>query len=110
MIMEKTKSLCIRLSEDELCAIEKKMADCNIKNMSAYIRKMAIDGMIILLDIHELREISRLMRYNSNNINQIAKRLNEGKGAYASDIQDIKEKQTQITDMIRDIYLKLSKL
>lgn len=108
--MEKTETVSLRLSEDERRKIEEKMADCNIKNMSAYIRKMAIDGMIIHLDIRELREISRLMRYNSNNINQIAKRLNEGRGAYASDIQDIREKQTQLTEMIREIYLKLSKL
>ena len=71
---------------------------------------MAIDGMIINLDMPELKEISRLLRYNGNNINQIAKRLNEGKSVYASDIADIKEKQTQITDMVRDIYLKLSKM
>ena len=58
----------------------------------------------------ELKEISRLLRYNGNNINQIAKRLNEGKSVYASDIADIKEKQTQITDMVREIYLKLSKI
>ena len=108
--MEKTETVSLRLSEDERRKIEEKMADCNIKNMSAYIRKMAIDGMIIHLDIRELREISRLMRYNSNNINQIAKRLNEGRGAYASDIQDIREKQTQLTEMIRGIYVKLSKL
>ncbi len=108
--MEKTETICIRLSEKERRQIEEKMSDCNVQNMSAYIRKIAIDGMIIHLDMHELREISRLMRYNSNNINQIAKRLNEGRGAYASDIKDIKDKQTQITDMIREIYLKLSKL
>ena len=78
--------------------------------MSAYILKMAIDGMIINLNMPELKEISRLLRYNGNNINQIAKRLNEGKSVYASDIADIKEKQMQITDMVREIYLKLSKI
>lgn len=108
--MGKTETISLRLSEKERSIIKEKMTDCNIKNMSAYIRKMAIDGMIVHLDIRELREISRLMRYNSNNINQIAKRLNEGRGAYASDIQDIREKQTQLTEMIREIYLKLSKL
>lgn len=78
--------------------------------MSAYILKMANDGMVINLDMPELKEISRLLRYNGNNINQIAKRLNEGKSVYASDIADIKEKQMQITDMVREIYLKLSKI
>ena len=83
--MEKSEAIYIRLSENELKQIKEKMEVCNIKNMSAYILKMAIDGMI-------------------------AKRLNEGKSVYASDIADIKEKQTQITDMVREIYLKLSKI
>lgn len=108
--MEKSEAIYIRLSENELKQIKEKMEVCNIKNMSAYILKMAIDGMIINLDMPELKEISRLLRYNGNNINQIAKRLNEGKSVYASDIADIKEKQTQITDMVREIYLKLSKI
>ena len=108
--MEKSEAIYIRLSENERKQIKEKMEVCNIKNMSAYILKMAIDGMVINLDMPELKEISRLLRYNGNNINQIAKRLNEGKSVYASDIADIKEKQTQITDMVREIYLKLSKI
>ncbi|MGN0182175.1 MAG: plasmid mobilization protein [Candidatus Ornithomonoglobus sp.] len=108
--MEKSEAIYIRLSENERKQIKEKMKVCNIKNMSAYILKMAIDGMVINLDMPELKEISRLLRYNGNNINQIAKRLNEGKSVYSSDIADIKEKQTQITDMVREIYLKLSKL
>lgn len=108
--MEKSEAIYIRLSENERKQIKEKMEVCNIKNMSAYILKMAIDGMIINLDMPELKEISRLLRYNGNNINQITKRLNEGKSVYASDIADIKEKQTQITDMVREIYLKLSKI
>lgn len=108
--MEKSEAIYIRLSENERKQIKEKMEVCNIKNMSAYILKMAIDGMIINLDMPELKEISRLLRYNGNNINQIAKRLNESKSVYAPDIADIKEKQTQITDMVREIYLKLSKI
>lgn len=108
--MEKSEAIYIRLSENERKQIKEKMEICNIKNMSAYILKMAIDGMIINLNMPELKEISRLLRYNGNNINQIAKRLNEGKSVYASDIADIKEKQMQITDMVREIYLKLSKI
>lgn len=80
------------------------------ENMSAYIRKMAIDGMIIKLDIPELKEISSLLRYSGNNINQLAKRLNEGRQIYAEDIKSIKEKQDRICKMMNDICFKLSNL
>lgn len=108
--MQKTRRIDLRVTEKEYDLILQKMAQCKIGNFSAYMIKMAIDGMVINLNMPELKEISSLLRYNGNNINQIAKRLNEGKSVYASDIADIKEKQTQITDMVRDIYLKLSKM
>jgi len=86
------------------------MDKCNCNNLSAYMIKMAIDGMIINLDMTELREISKLLRYNGNNINQIAKRLNESKNIYAVDIADIKKTQAEISEMVRQIYLKLAKI
>ena len=100
----------LRVSQDEYDLIRQKMAQCDCINMSAYLRKMAIDGLIVKLDMSELKEILRLLQYNGNNINQIAKRLNEGDGIYISDISDIKDKQAEILKLIREIYLKLLKL
>ena len=54
--------------------IRKRMAEAGIRNMSAYIRKMAIDGYVIKLDLSDVKEVSRLLRINANNINQYAKR------------------------------------
>ncbi|MGN0477074.1 MAG: plasmid mobilization protein, partial [Ruminococcus sp.] len=75
--MHKTRRIDLRITEDEYRLIRQKMAQCKIVNLSAYLIKMAIDGNVINLDIPELKEISRLLRYNGNNINQIAKRLKE---------------------------------
>ena len=108
--MGKTRRIDIRISENEYDLIMQKMAQCKSSNLSAYMIKMAIDGMTVNLEIPELKEISRLLRYNGNNINQIAKRLNEGKSVYMSDITDIKNMQTEILDMVKNIYIKLSKL
>ena len=47
---------------------------------------------------------------NGNNINQIAKRLNEDEDIYSSDITDIKDKQAEILKLIREVYSKLLKL
>lgn len=106
--MGKPYILHFRASEKEYDIITQKMKQCKSQNLSAYLLKMAVDGMVINLDMPELKEISRLLRYSGNNINQMAKRLNEGKNVYASELADIREMQTQITDMVRDIYLKMS--
>lgn len=108
--MDKSRRIDLRATEKEYNLILQKMSQTGSNNMSAYILKMAIDGMIINLDMPELKEISSLLRYNGNNINQIAKRLNSSQSIYASDIADIKEKQTQLTEMVREIYFKLAKL
>ena len=110
LFMERDMRIDLRVTKNEYDLITEKMQMSKCENMSAYIRKMAIDGMILKLDIPELKEISSLLRYNGNNINQIAKRLNEGGQIYSEDISDIKEKQNEICKMMNDICFKLSKL
>ena len=51
--------------------IRDRMAQMGFRNLSAYVRKMGIDGYYIHVDFKELLEIIRLMRIDSNNINQI---------------------------------------
>lgn len=70
------KQIHIKLSEAELQMIRDRMAQMKFKNLSAYVRKMAIDGYYIKVDFKELFEVIRLLRIDSNNINQIAKAVN----------------------------------
>ena len=100
----------LRVSQEEYDLIQQKMKQSGCVNMSAYMRKMAIDGLIVKLDVPEMKEILRLLRYNGNNINQIAKRLNESKTVYSGEIAEIKVGQTKILEIIREVYLKLLKL
>ncbi len=108
--MDRDMRIDLRVTKNEYDLIIKKMQMIGCENMSAYIRKMAIDGMIIKLDIPELKEIFSLLRYNGNNINQITKRLNAGRQIYAEDIKSIKEKQDKICKMMNGICFKLSNL
>ena len=64
----------IRVTPEERKLIEEKMREVGIINMSGYIRKMAIDGYLIMLKLDDLGEISRLLGIISNNINQYAKK------------------------------------
>ena len=62
------------VTPEEKELIQQNMALLGTDNMSAFLRKMAIDGHVIKLDLPELKELVSLLRYTSNNINQIAKR------------------------------------
>ena len=62
--------LNFRVSPEELALIEQKMAQLGTKNREAYLRKMALDGYVVRLELPELKEMVSLMRYSSNNLNQ----------------------------------------
>ena len=98
------------VDENELSMIKTKMAQIGTQNMSAYLRKMAIDGYVIKLDIPQLRELTSQMSRISNSENQIAKRLNTSGNLYETDIQEIKKNQEEIYEGIRKILNSLSQL
>ena len=102
--------LNFRVSEDEKEWIEKKMEAAGVINREAYLRKMAMDGYILRLDLPELKEMISLMRRMSNNINQIAKRMNEVGRLYEADIQEIIQNQERLWNGMRELLSRLGKL
>ena len=97
----------IRVTPKERKLIEAKMKEVGIINMSGYIRKMAIDGYLIMLKLDDLGEISRLLGIISNNINQYARRANETGSIYLQDIQDIKASQEKVVDAFKALLIRL---
>ena len=96
------------VSEEEKGLIEEKMAQVGMTNLSAYLRRISIDGMIIKLELPELKEMVSLLRYTSNNINQIAKRMNESGRIYDTDLESVTENQEKLWDMANEILTKLA--
>jgi len=86
---EKTTGFFFKMSPEEWNLVERRMEQSGIRNKSAYIRKMCIDGHVIILDSKLLNEIGRLLRITSNNANQIAKKVNSGGEAYRKDVDEI---------------------
>ena len=98
------------VDEKELDLIKQKMAQMGTENMSAYLRKMAIDGYVVNLDMPELRELTSKMKRISNSENQIAKQLNTSGNIYEADIEEIKKNQEEIYEGIKKILCSLSHL
>ena len=100
--------LNFRVTEREKQLIEDRMQEFGTTNRESYLRKIAIDGMIVKLEVQELKEIVSLMRRTSNNVNQIARRLNETGRIYEADITDVHNRQEQLWDMLNSLITKLS--
>lgn len=92
--------LNFRVSAEERRAIEEKMAMLQTTNMAAYIRKMSVDGYIVHLDTTDIRELVSQMRRYNNNLNQIAKRINETRNIYKADMDEIRQQQDTIWSMV----------
>lgn len=102
--------LNFRVTEREKQLIEDRMQEIGTTNREAYLRKIAIDGMLVKLEVPELKEIVSLMRRTSNNVNQIARRLNETGRIYEVDITDIQNQQEQLWDMLNSLITKISEI
>ena len=100
--------LNFRVTEREKQLIEDRMQEIGTTNREAYLRKIAIDGMLVKLEVPELKEIVSLMRRTSNNVNQIARRLNETERIYEVDITYVQNQQEQLWDMLNSLITKIS--
>ncbi|MCD7770074.1 MAG: plasmid mobilization relaxosome protein MobC [Oscillospiraceae bacterium] len=80
MAKEKNSGIYFKVSDQERQLIEQRMEDAGVSNMSAFIRKMCLNGLIVRLDIPQIPDCSKYLKSASNNLNQIARRLNSGGG------------------------------
>ncbi len=102
--------MILRLAQEEKDRIREKMDEAGIRNMSAYVRKMALDGICVKLDLEDVRELSVLLRRCSNNLNQYAKRANETGSIYAADIADLQARLDEIWELSRQSLLRLASI
>ena len=86
------------VTEQEAALIKERMAELGITNLSAYLRKMAVDGYIIHLDMSDIQEMIRLLRICSNNLNQYTRRANETGSIYAADVDDLRTRLDSLWD------------
>lgn len=105
---EKTDMLHFRVSPKELERINQKREEIGIRNMGAFLRKMAMDGYCVNLDLTDVSQVSSLLRRCSNNLNQYAKKANETGSIYAADIQDLQVRLDEIRELQRQILKRLA--
>lgn len=102
------KTVLFRVSPKEYDLMQQKAELSGIVSLSAYIRKMAIDGYVIKLELPELREMISLLRRSSNNLNQVARRVNSTSRIYAEDMEDMLRQQQELWQCANAILQKLA--
>ena len=100
----------VRVNPEELARIHEKQKELGIRNTGAYMRKMAMDGYCVNLDLSDVAQVSTLLRRCSNNLNQYAKAANENGRVYAADMEDLRQRLDELIDIGRKILARLAEL
>ena len=103
-------NLAFRVTEEERKMIEKRMAQAGMKNMRAFIVKMALDGQITRLELDSVKEMVRLLSNATSNINQIARRANQTDSIYAADLDELRRQYDGLWGQTKLILRKLAEL
>lgn len=92
---------------DEMEVIQGRMAEAGISNLSAYVRKMTLNGYVLHVDLSDIRELVALQRRCANNLNQVAVHANTY-GIYPSEIAALQKDYADLWEPLSELLKKLS--
>lgn len=95
--------LHVMVSEEELALIRERMAEAGVRNLGAYVRKMALNGYVLHVDLSDVRELVSLQRRCSNNLNQVAIQANTYGGIYPEEIKALQRDYETLWEPLSDL-------
>ena len=101
------QSICVWVRPDEMEAIRERMAEAGITNTAAYMRKMALNGYVLHVDLEPVRELVSLQRRCSNNLNQVAIHANTY-GIYPEEIKGLQQDYAALWGPLSDLLKQLA--
>ena len=105
---KQTEQFHFYATKEEADIIHQRMEEAGVKNKCAYLREMAVNGYIINVELHDVKEMTGLLGRYGNNINQIARRDNESGSVSTGDVRRIQKQMRELYDMLRRMLNRLS--
>ena len=102
--------LYVMVSQAEYEQIQERMVEAGTNNMGAFIRKLALNGYVLHVDLSPVREIVSLQRYCANNMNQIAKKVNIYNKIHSGEIAALQKDYTALWEPLIDLLKQLAEL
>ena len=102
--------LHVMVSEEELALLQERMAEAGVRNMGAFVRKMALNGYVLHVDLSDVRELVSLQRRCANNLNQVAIHVNTYGGIYPDEIKTLQRDYADLWGPLSDLLKKLSEV
>ena len=108
MNRKRSVHLHVMVTPEELELIRGRMAEAGITNAGAYMRKMALNGHILHVDLSPVRELVSLQRKCSNNLNQIVVQANTYGGIYPQEIKALQKDYAALWGPLSDLLKQLA--
>ena len=99
--IKRTRSVQVRLSQEEYDFLEQKFQLSGYKSKSEFMSIAFFDTLIVKFSTEDMQELLRLVRSISNNVNQIAVRVNSTDKVYVEDMNNIKDGVEKIWQQLR---------
>ena len=100
--------LHVKVTPEELEMIRERMAEAGVRNAGAYVRKMALTGYVLHVDLSPVRDLVSLQRRCSNNLNQIAVNVNTYGGIYPQEIATLQKDYAALWKPLSELIKQLS--
>jgi len=100
----------LRISQAEYDLIQERMSEAGTMNMSAYIRKMSLNGYVLHVDLAPVKELVSLQRRCANNLNQIAVNVNTYGGIYPQEIAALQKDYAALWKPLSDLIKRLAEI
>ena len=101
--------LNVMVTPEERELIQQRMDEAGIRNMGAYMRKMALNGYVLHVDLADVRELVALQRRCANNLNQVAIHANTY-GVYPEEIASLQKDYAALWEPLSDLLEKLAEV
>lgn len=98
---KRNKPVFFRVDEEEYDLIKQKMQLIGLNDMGTYLRRMAIYGYMVEVDMEPLNRLTVELSRIGNNLNQLTKRANETGNIYMDDVEVLGEDVNKIKDEIK---------
>ena len=101
--------LHVMVTQEERDTIRERMTEAGITNAGAFMRKMALNGYVLHVDLTPVRELVSLQRRCANNLNQIAIHANTY-GIYPEEIAGLQRDYTELWGKVSAVLEQLAEV
>ena len=102
--------LYVRVSLAELDQIQERMAEAGVTNREAFIRKLVLNGYVLHVDLSPVKELVSLQRRCSNNLNQIATKVNSGNQIFRQELLELQRDYAALWGPLAELLSQLAEI